>query len=156
MNGGVFLAGRPRKNGHTRIQQVIASHLQAGCATAEDPRKELCESSVNLIKGIFEALSGLFVDFANRGLQGLECRLKIGILSIEILFSLRRLGMLINGRQVDRAQAINASCRALDLCLPLSLRGVIRQCRSHLLRDRVTPRNLLLQRLEAHRGLCLL
>jgi len=68
MNRGIFLTRRSGKNCDSSIEQIIPGHLQAGGTAPEHAWEQLGKTSIDLIEGVLEALSGFLVDFSNRRL----------------------------------------------------------------------------------------
>ena len=88
VDAGITLAGRPRHDADTRIQQILTGHLKVGMTATEEFREQLLELVVDLVEGLLEAGAGFDVDLANRVFQGFEGLFEVFVLGVEVFLTL--------------------------------------------------------------------
>ena len=112
--------------------------------------KSACKSAIDLIKGIFEAVAGFLVDLADHVFEGVQRFDQIVVLRVQITFTLGLLLVFVDGRQVDRTQALNARGNAFEFFLGVLLVGLGRQRGEHAVQVVAVFQQLILQGLAPH------
>ena len=88
MNRAVTLAGRLRHDCDPGIQQIVADQFQIGMPPAKKSREFLLETVVNVVEGLLKSRSRLAINFSNSIFQRLQRITQVGILLIQVLFSI--------------------------------------------------------------------
>ena len=133
MDGAITFARRPRHDGDPGIEEVITGHIQVGMTTAEDLRKQVLQTRVNLVEGVLKADPGFLVNLADGDLQRIQCLFKVFVLSVQIYFAFRLLRVFVYRGEVDWPQALNPVSQFLKRLLALLRFQAIRKpCQNHV------------------------
>ena len=106
MNRAVPLAWRLGHDGDAGIQQVVAYQFQISMTATKKPREFFLEAIVYVIECFLKAGTSLAINFSNSVFQRLQRITQIGILCIQVLFSLKLLLVFSDRRQIDRTKTI--------------------------------------------------
>ena len=119
MDGAVFLAGRARHDGYAGGEQIVAHHVQAGFAAAEQGGEEGLHFLIDGIAGGLEALFGFAVDLGDGFFQQRDGGLQVGALVLVVAVALAGFGQFVERGQVHRAEGLDAAGNAVDLLRPV-------------------------------------
>ncbi len=117
MNRRVLLARWLRHYLYAGVENFFTGHRQLRIAATEQDREQFAEMPINLVKGILQQVTCLYVDLVDRILQGIDGFGQICVLRIEEILALRCLRQFIQCGQVHRAECNNRIGQARHLTL---------------------------------------
>ena len=94
---------------------------------AKEFGEQLLDIFIDQFKGLFESRASFTVDFLDRRFQGFHGFFEFGVLGIQIIFALRFDLVLIDGRQINRAETINTVANQLQLLFPIHHLSIVGQ-----------------------------